>query len=145
MDSNWLTIILIVCVVISLTGWLTGRRLPKFEKTRHFRKFHAVATIIFLFYFVLMSPTIVSFSFVSNREYEYPKDLETTEAIAKQTQEQHQRLERLELEVKNLREDLYQAHRHYSFLLIMFFSGALSFLVKSAFFSKKDNLQNDDT
>ena len=144
MDSNWLIIILIVCVIILLAGWLTSRHLPKSEKSRHYRKFHAVATIIFLCYVVLANPAITSFSFLSGKEYEYPRNLETTEAIAKQTQEQHQRLERLEIEVKNLREDLYQTHRHYGFILIMLLSGATSFLVNSAFSSKKDNSQNDE-
>ena len=85
----------------------------------------------------MVSPTITSYSFVSNREYEYPRNLETTEVIAKQTQEQHHRLEQLEMEVKNLREDLYQANSHYNILLIILLSGVASFLINSAFPTKK--------
>jgi hypothetical protein len=144
MDSNWFTIVFAVCAAILIVGWLTSRRLPKPEKARLYRKFHAVAVVIFLIYFVLANPFISSGSFLSGEKYEYPRNLETTEAIAKQTQEQHHRLESLEIEVKKLREEIYAAHRHYGFLLIMLLSGISGFIINSAFFNKKDNSLNND-
>lgn len=138
MDLTWLIIIITVFFVISLTGWLTSRNLPEPDKSVRFRKFHAVGTVIFLCYFVFAAPIVTSISFISSKDYEYPRDLATIEVVAKQTQEQHQRLERLEIEVKRLREDIYQQNRHYSFLLVPLLTGLTGFFVNSAFFNKKD-------
>jgi hypothetical protein len=119
MSSGWMLVISSVLSVWMIAGFISSRKLPEIERRARIRKFGAVGLTVLLGWVLVSDPPVPSYTNLSDREYQEPANLETTEQVVKQFREQNYRLERVEREAVRLREDLYNVHQHYRILLLL--------------------------
>lgn len=115
MSLIWFFVLTAFAVILSGIGWATNRALSRKKRLRRYQKFVLAGLLPLVIYFFLSIPYVkppyineVS----SNKKTSFPQNLPLDKETEKYFYDQHLRIENLEREVVDLRNDLHQTHRH---------------------------------
>ena len=124
----WILGVTLIGLLITLSGFITGRGLPVKQRRLRTQKYAAVALGLLAFSFPIFKPFVSSHSRTKYLDELKAENLDSLEDIAKFDKEQTKNIERLKIEVEDLRKDLNALSDYYGFVIQLFSSalGALS-------------------
>lgn len=109
----WFLGIILIGILISIIGSLTGRNLPQKQKQMRVFKSTAGGLALIAFSLPLFIPYISPFSSIDYLNTLKAENLNSVEDIAKFEQDQTQNIEELKTEIKILRKEIYEMNRFY--------------------------------
>lgn len=130
-------------IIFAVIGGVTGKNLPPKKRGLRFQKFVLAGVMPFVIYVFSAIPFVTPDrisrpSSVYNTEIEPPQNSTSVEENTKYLKNYYYRIERLETEVQDIREQLYNTHQHYRFILQFLMSGFLSYAFVRIFTNVSD-------
>lgn len=138
-DFYWFVGVAAVIIIISLFGYFTGRNLPSQKKEIYKKKF-LLANMSILVVYIFLSVPYVEFFYGYSLKKEFPKELNSTEQVARYIKDHHHRIETLENELQKAREETYMLREHYNNFLYFLMLGILTYSFSQILYPKHKNI-----